>query len=259
MVSPQVVKRSYYTVVTANPYFDCALTFTPSMLWVVENVSQITLNVTGTVDISTNPTRTSSSIGFNPNTLRYGLYKLTFVVNLTFTDTTTRQVITRSSSTSSYLQITYTGLNVYYYGQTDLMIGSTQTIAMDAVNLSQDPDSYANLTRLSFKFSCMVYNMTSQQVVSTLNDDLWAVYQNESNRINDTCFSAGPTGFTLAEMISFDASHNFMTIQPRALGFRGVDIQYRINVSVMYAATLYSRLVTVNVSADQFSIWNDLK
>jgi hypothetical protein len=59
--------------------------------------------------------------------------------------------------------------------------------------------------------------------------------------------------------MKFSSDGNHVTLAQRALAFLGEDVQYRFSVSTIYLGVLYSRLITISLSASLFTILTDLK
>jgi hypothetical protein len=183
--------RSNALTVIGLPFYDCAVQFTETKEWYVEELDPITFNPLNNVSLINNPSKFFSAIGFRPNTLLYGVYKFTLVISMSFTDRNTSQSVTRFSRESTYIQIIYSGIDVYQSGQLSYEIGSDQILEFDPVQYSVDLDEIANPASLDYWFYCYIYNVTNNSIVSNpdlVDLDLYKLKYNQSGLANQTCF-----------------------------------------------------------------------
>jgi hypothetical protein len=180
--------RSVPLTVVGLPFYDCAVQFTETKEWTVEEIDAENFTTIRSVDLSANPSRFFSAIGFATNTLSYGLYKFTIRISMTHTDRITNALVTGYSFESTYVQIIPTGISVYLLGQTSLEIGSSQTLDFDPRTFSIDLDRIANVTLLNYKFYCHIFNVTNNTIVSNSIDDLYYVKTYAPYTANETCF-----------------------------------------------------------------------
>jgi hypothetical protein len=115
-LSPVVFMRSAFMTINGVPFFDCAINFVSNMTWTLEGIDENTYNSTGFISISSNPSAFFASLGLPGLTLDYGLYRLTLTVSMSFNDPYQgNRLIVRTSSQSTYVRITITGLRVKLY------------------------------------------------------------------------------------------------------------------------------------------------
>ena len=148
--NPLEIKRSDLSSIIGLTYFECQIDFTNSKSWQVEKIDSNTGAPINLVDLASNPTRTHAELVFSPNTLTYGLYKVSYQVTIE------SSLATLSSQALTYIKVVPTGINVFVfkYGMQELSFGYEQEIEISPVLYSIDYDQLVDINSLSFTFSC---------------------------------------------------------------------------------------------------------
>jgi hypothetical protein len=182
-LNPAEYLRSTFITIRGEPLYDCAISFTQNISWVLEGIDSYTYNSTGFVSLSENPSSSFSALGLVKNTLEYALYRATLTIAMAYTDPDTGIRITRTASQATYIRVVVTGISVYAFGQVNFLIGSSASLDFNAVLRTEDPDMYANISALNFTFVCYIFNSTSQSVMSSDLTDLYSLQQNNDSEI----------------------------------------------------------------------------
>ena len=148
--SPKQIYRSEIFSLSTEIYFACNSTYTYAYTWHFINSASNT-----NTDLSANPTAQSSELVIQPYTLDYGVYKITFLVEITV-----ELYGLLSNTVDTYIEIVPTGLAVFAIenGISSQLIGSSQSLILNPVAYSSDLDNYVAISSLTFEFYCTVLN-----------------------------------------------------------------------------------------------------
>jgi hypothetical protein len=117
-----------------------------------------------TVNLRNNPTSASSELVFIENTLEYGLFQVTFIVDVSFNENDHV-----NNSIDTLVEIVPTGFIVATLpdGMDQVKIGSSQNLTLDPISFSYDLDEVVNSSSLTYKFFCRVV-----QIISSFVDEI---------------------------------------------------------------------------------------
>jgi hypothetical protein len=147
-----------------------------------------TLSLINAIDLSTNPTSTSSELVVKENTLDYGLYKFNLQVVVTYN--LVNQIT--SNLIETFVQIIPTGLAVFAIqnGVSSVLIGSNQVFSLQPSIYTIDMDNIITADKLSFTYYCKTVNLSDPNSVVNSQTDLMS-YKSNPNLVmsrNQTCF-----------------------------------------------------------------------
>lgn len=157
--APTNILRSSLFSVVGITNFICGLSFTSQTSWQVSEVNSLNSTIR-TLDLSTNPTASTSEIVFSKGVLSYGLYRFTMTVSVTYTWRAT--LTTVASQVETYIRINPTGLAVFGLpnGVGEMTYGSAQKIDVNPGLYSIDFDSVVNPASLTYNVYCRIIPKT---------------------------------------------------------------------------------------------------
>ena len=168
---------------SSQAYFKCDTNYSFVYTWI--------MNVAATgiyVNLTNNPTSTSSQLVIQPYTLSYGVYVVQLRVDLI----ANASYNTLYSNTTTYVEIVPTGLviSALQNGVSSQLVGFSQEFFLDPVSYSLDLDNLlTNMSSLSFVFFCSI--ISTNTVSSSQNlVDCKANPSSCSFLANQTCFSS---------------------------------------------------------------------
>ena len=148
--APTTIKRFELIGIEANIVVSCTGTFQISKQW-----SALDLNSQKAVDLSSNPTQSSSTLIVEPNVMNFGRYEFILTVTVTLDATQTTFVL----SASAFINVEPSGIVVrgLINGLQQTSIGTSQSIKIQPNVYSYDMDNLVSATSLSFKYYCRKY------------------------------------------------------------------------------------------------------
>ena len=182
--SPNLIFRSNLFSVSSIIYFYCSnVTFTSINTWILNQINPVNRSI----DLSTNPSSTSTELVIKENTLDYGLYQLTLQVDVNFNG------LIVSSSAQTYVEIIPTGLAVFALenGVSSVLVGSKQAFNLNPSLYTFDMDGIVTPDKLSFVFYCKTVNTSDQNRIVNMQNDLKTFQTNNLALTRDqNCFNA---------------------------------------------------------------------
>ena len=174
----------------------------------LNSIDSVTHSISKVVDLSNNPSTSSSELYIPENTLFYGLYEVLYEVNVTMT---AFPYINFTNSAKSYFKIVPTGLaiNGIENGVTSLFIGSNQEFYLTPANYSYDLDELADLSSLNYKYYCRTIDLTSNLIDNSTMTDL-STYKSNTGlamNANKNCFFS-----SAASKCSFILTQTFISL-----------------------------------------------
>ena len=181
---PLKIHRSKQFSIPSTTYFKCYTKYTAVYVWTLKKLNKTDLNLASSIDLSTNPTSSSSELLIRSNTLDFGLY--IFKLNLVVYYNTSYQV---TNSADVYVEIYQTGVTIFavQYGISNILIGSKQAIFLKPSAFSIDIDSTVAPDMLSYLFYCSTNGVLKKEKLSSsvdlftyLNDSTLSLERNQS-------------------------------------------------------------------------------
>ena len=148
----------------------------------------MTLAEISEIDLTSNPTSSSTELLIRENTLEFGLYHFHLKVIVIFN---TNKNVTNTDET--FIEIIPTGLAVFALenGVSSTLIGSQQALTLSPGVFTKDMDEIITSDKLTFKFYCKTINSYSKNEISSSID--LAIYKNNATLElirNQTCFGS---------------------------------------------------------------------
>ena len=139
------------------------------------------------IDLSLNPTSSSSELVIHPNTLAYGVYN--FVVQV---DLSSELYGNLSTTADRQIEVIPTGVVVIAIANSvsSQLIGSNQSFTFNPAAYSYDPDEIVAPSSLTFDFYCTILNVNAASSYSVSSDQSLKSYNSISTQWNQTCFRA---------------------------------------------------------------------
>ena len=147
------------------------------------------------VVLKSNPTINYAELVLQPQTLSYGLYRLNYRVTMLYNVSLTSQIDTFIKIIPSGLVLSTLKLSQPMYGGTiEITRGTNQSIQFDPFLFTYDIDSIADITSLTFKYSCQKIDSgleSGYPKISGTNKiiNLDEIKLNSSLKIYDKCFN----------------------------------------------------------------------
>ena len=196
------------------------------------------------IDLTSNPTLSTSGIVIQSNTLYYGIYEFKFKVDILVLST--RKNFSVESTT--YIQIIPSGLAVYALanGIQIITIGNEQSLILNPLAFSFDFDNLAFMDNLTYKFYCSpVYLNTWSNTI-----DLAEYTKNSSLIMNSsqTCFSSPNNGYY------FDSTENVLTIMSGSLLSEPSVNKFHFRIETFYMNLTFSQIIQVQIDLTYYSL-----
>lgn len=186
--SPKRIFRSNLFSISSIIFLYCSnVTFTSAKTWALNQIDPANFSILKTINLSANPTCTTTELVIRENTLEFGLYEFSLRVDVSFDGGT------NSSSTQTYVQIIPSGLAVFALenGVSGRLVGSKQAFILSPSLYSFDLDNIITAEELSFVFYCSTVNATNNQRILNMQFDL-KTFQSNSNLTlarEENCFA----------------------------------------------------------------------
>ena len=179
--------RSKMFSLSTVTYFGCNLTYSQANQWLLSRI-----DIQETIDLTMNPSSTTSELVMQSNSLAYGTYIFSFQVNLIVPSMSSG--VTFTAMISTYVQIIPTGLVVFALrnGIANILIGYAQSQSLNPTEYSFDFDEQVSIKSLDFRFYCVSLFNYQTVPLSMSSIDLATYKNNPSLSMNSsqTCFSS---------------------------------------------------------------------
>ena len=199
--APLKINRSKFFTIASTTFIYCNTNYQTKYNWTVKKLNKTTLEFISSINLSENPTSTSSELLIQRNTLDYGLYN--FKLSLVVYFNTINQV---TNEAEVFIEIIQTGLVIFgaQYGVSNFKIGSKQTFYLNPSVYSFDLDSVITPDKLSFLYYCTTKRSLNKNGLSQSGIDLYT-YQNSVINLdrNQTCFGSKSKNLSLKGQIIY--------------------------------------------------------
>ena len=149
-------------------------------------LDKTSLSVLSEIDLSSNPTSTSTELLIKENTLEYGLYSFKLKVIVYFNSNSN---LTNEDET--FIEIIPTGIAIFGLenGVNSIVIGSQQSLNLSPGVYTKDMDEVITPDTLKYQFYCKTVSSSNINGVNSLID--LKTYKNDPSLVlfsNQTCF-----------------------------------------------------------------------
>lgn len=157
---PTPIKRNEMIGIEMETGLVCSKQYTLSESW----------NASPFVDLSSNPSATTSTLVIAENSLSYGNYTFTYCAHVSYSNSSTQQLTSKTVCLDVYLRIVASGLvvNAFSDGIYQRTIGYMQSIKLEPNTYSFDKDSLRDAKNFTFNFYCRLNDRTTNAVSNNL-------------------------------------------------------------------------------------------
>lgn len=204
-LNPIQIKYSLNFCLFTQIHHNCSCQFKINYQWEINEINTFNGSLISNLSVLSYPSSNLDYLNITNGTLKYGLYKFIFKLNLIPTNNPTLII---QSTAFCYIKIISSGyiLSAFDSDVTSdykLSVGLLDTIAFVPAFYSKDLDNLVMFNKLSYNYYCILEDLnTNLQVEKSFDDDLHSIKPDDAltnEQINwvDTCFKTKSMKFYL--------------------------------------------------------------